>query len=473
MQLGRTLVRALAGVAGTHLGLRLAGRATGWIGPLEVSARLDLTRDGSGVRVDVPPLGTATARTHRGPLRVTAIATDADFTRAEGLLRMPHDATDAAGIKAQLDTALAAAGQDARALALALGKRSAIAGIGGAAAVGALTMRRPADAAAAAAAGAALLAAAGVTAAATVDKDAWRTPQLTGRLTQAHLILGDLQTAPQRIGTYRDQLADLVRTATAVYRTVAALPEPPPEDAIRLLHISDIHLSPAAYPLARALVDEYRVDAVIDTGDLVDWGTPAEDAFATQIKDLGVPYVFVKGNHDSDSNARAVARQPNATVLELGADPVEIAGLRMAGMADPRFTPDKSNGDDDAAHKVSEVAKIFAAELVGQNVDIALAHDPAAGRALNGVVPLLLAGHTHRRSVRRYGGTTVLVQGTSGGAGLRGVQDDPPTPFSLSIVYVDRGTRTLWGADEVTLGGIGSVQLSVVRRSAADLLGEA
>jgi hypothetical protein len=142
-------------------------------------------------------------------------------------------------------------------------------------------------------------------------------------------------------------------------------------------------------------------------------------------------------------------------------------------MADPRFTPDKTTGDDHADHRVSEVAAEFATTLAGQRVDVALAHDPAAGRALAGVVPLLLAGHTHKRSVRRFGDTVVLVQGTSGGSGLRGVQQEPTTPVSLSVLYLDRATKQLHSIDEVTLGGLGSVSLNVVRRTAAELLGPA
>ena len=131
-------------------------------------------------------------------------------------------------------------------------------------------------------------------------------------------------------------------------------------------------------------------------------------------------------------------------------------------MADPRFTPDKTTGDDHADHLVPEAAAEFAAKLRadGRRVDIALVHSPVAARALEGLAPLVLAGDT-----------TVLVQGSSGGSGLRGVQQDPPTPVTLSVLYLERTTRTLWGADEITLGGIGSVQLSVVRRSTADLLG--
>ena len=43
-------------------------------------------------------------------------------------------------------------------------------------------------------------------------------------------------------------------------------------------------------------------------------------------------------------------------------------------------------------------------------------------------------------------------------------------PISLSVVYLDRATKRLWGVDEITLGGIGAVTLSVVRKDAAALL---
>ncbi|HEU5267215.1 MAG TPA: metallophosphoesterase [Jatrophihabitans sp.] len=466
----RSAARALTGVAGAQLGLILAGRARRWVGPVLVSARAQLGP--GGLRVDLPPAGSATVRTHRGPLAVAVSVSDVDPSRAEGLLRMPADDSDAEDIESQLRRVLAGAADDARALGRALAGRSALAGVCGATALGALTLHRPRDAAGAAAAGAALLAGMGALAAATIDREAWRDPQLHGLLAQAPVLIGDLRTAPDRIDTYRYQLADLVRTGTGVYRRVATLPEPPPQDAIRLLHLSDVHLSPAAFPLAAALIDVYGLDAVIDTGDLVDWGTPAEEAFAGQIAGLGVPYVFVKGNHDSPGIAAAVGRQPNATVLELTDAPVDVVGLRFAGMADPRFTPNKTTGDDFAEHRVSERAVRFAQQLAGKNVDVALVHDPAAARALAGTVPLVLAGHTHKRAARRYGDTTVLVQGSSGGSGLRGVQADPPTSIALSVVYVERARKRLWGVDEVTLGGLGSVTLSVVRRTAAELVSE-
>ena len=472
---GAAAISAVAGTAGAAVALALGTTTRRWLGPVQVTARTRFAASG-GTALDLPPLGVATVATHRGPLQVRVQASGVDPARAPGLLAMPADAEHARDLQAQLHTVLAALAGDARRLGAQLAARTVAAALGGGALAGALVAGPPDRARAArtgGAAAAATLAVSAAVAAATLDRNAWRDPQLTGLLTKAPLVLGDLRTAPERVDTYRYQLADLVRTVTGVYQRVISLPEPPPEDAIRLLHISDIHLSPLAHPLARALIDQFTVDAVVDTGDLVDWGTPAEQIFATQIADLPVPYVFVKGNHDSAGIAAAVAALPNATVLDAGDAPVEIAGLRFAGLADPRFTPDKTTGDDHAEHRVSEAARDFAEAIRGQGVDIALAHDPAAGRALDGVVPLLLAGHTHKRSVRRFGDLTVLVQGTSGGSGLRGVQDDPPAPLSLSVVYLDRSTKRLWGMDEVTLGGIGSVTVSVERRTAAELLGEA
>jgi predicted MPP superfamily phosphohydrolase len=450
---GRTCARALAGVVGTSLGLRLAGRTSRRVGPLEVTAGLTLGR--GGTEVQLPPLGSARIASHRGPLTLSALATGVDEERAQALLAAAPEKD--------------AIVHDARRLGVAVAGRAAAVALGGAATTAAVTLRRPRDVVGATTASAALLAASAAVAAATFRRTAWRDPELHGLLTRAPLILGDLRTAPERIATYRDQLADLVATGTSVYRRVATLPEPPKDDAIRLLHISDLHLNPLAYPLARELIKTYDIDAVVDTGDLVDWGTPLEHRFADEIAGLEVPYVFVKGNHDSDAVAAAVGEQPNAVVLDAGTPPVEVAGLRFAGMADPRFTPDKTTGDDFAAHRVSEAAKEWAPRLAGQHVDIALVHDPAAARQLADTVPLVLAGHTHNRAVRRYGNTLVVVQGSSGGSGLRGVQQDPATPISLSVLYVDRRTRTLEAVDDITLGGIGAVSLNVVRRSVAEL----
>ncbi len=78
---------------------------------------------------------------------------------------------------------------------------------------------------------------------------------------------------------------------------------------------------------------------VVDTGDINDWGSQPEASFVDSISTLRVPYVYIRGNHDSATTAAAVARQPNAIVLD--EQVATVGGLTIAGIGDPRFTPDK------------------------------------------------------------------------------------------------------------------------------------
>src|SRR5690606_23019637 len=74
-------------------------------------------------------------------------------------------------------------------------------------------------------------------------------------------------------------------------------------------------------------------------------------------------------------------------------------------------------------------------------VDIALVHDPASAGPLSGLTPLVLAGHLHERQVRMLQQvpdgvpTRLLVQGSTGGAGLRGLEGEAPTPLTMTVLY--------------------------------------
>jgi hypothetical protein len=77
---------------------------------------------------------------------------------------------------------------------------------------------------------------------------------------------------------------------------------------------------------------------VVDTGDITTWGTEVESTTLSRIGDLKVPYVFVRGNHDSRLTQAAVAVNRNAVVLD--GDVRRVGGLVVAGIGDPAFTPD-------------------------------------------------------------------------------------------------------------------------------------
>src|SRR5690606_41939049 len=55
------------------------------------------------------------------------------------------------------------------------------------------------------------------------------------------------------------------------------------------IYVSDIHINPIAWNVIRSLKDQFAVDLIIDTGDISDHGTKAENKFVEEIGTLGVP----------------------------------------------------------------------------------------------------------------------------------------------------------------------------------------
>jgi hypothetical protein len=224
---------------------------------------------------------------------------------------------------------------------------------------------------------------------------------------------------------------------------------------------------------------------VVDTGDIVDWGSSAETSYVNNIGQLGVPYIYVRGNHDSTAIQDAVARQPNATVLDNAT--TTINGLTFAGIGDPEFTPDKSETTGETAFSPLVASGERLATTIRASktkVGVALVHDPAMAPPLSGVVPLVLAGHKHKREVSTLAApspdpsasaapspsaappppeTTLMVEGSSGGAGLRGLEAEDPTPLTMSVLYFDE-QQALKAYDDIQLGGTGEQNVTMQRK---------
>jgi predicted MPP superfamily phosphohydrolase len=211
------------------------------------------------------------------------------------------------------------------------------------------------------------------------------------------------------------------------------------------------------------VVGQFKVDGVLDTGDITDWGSAPENSLITGVGTLGVPYVYIRGNHDSATTAALVASQPNATVLDDSA--VTVAGIEIVGAPDPRFTPDKDaqGGDTEPLQQNGKNLAAFVSTLP-EPPAIAMVHDPGAAPPLDGEVPLVLAGHKHKRAVSVLdGGTRLMVEGSTGGAGLRGLQGEKPTPLTCTVLYLHPDTGDLVAYDEITLGGLGETEVTITR----------
>ena len=451
---GRWALRLGLAVGGALIAVLLFARVQAPIGPFD--ATLTFRPAGGGAQVAVPPLGALTVDVFDGPLRLDVALQRVDQDRARSL------ATDPVRLAGVVDQVSA----DLRGAVVELVWKTALIAVAGAAVTTwAVLHRRREPLIAAGVTGVLLLGTAGLGAA------TWRPEQLsqptyTGLLVNANSLIGSAEDLVARFDAYRASLEDIVANVGTLYSAISSLPAPgAAQDTVALLHVSDLHLNPAGFDLVRQVTEQFDVDAVLDTGDITDWGSQPENQAINRVGTLGVPYVYIRGNHDSSITAGLIADQPNATVLD--GSSTEVEGLTIVGMPDPRFTPDKSTGDDDAPEEVL----VESGEELADFVDtlratpaIALVHDPKQAPPLDGAVPVVLAGHTHERDVRTLeDGTLLMVQGSTGGAGLRGLQGDYPEPLTCTVLYLDRETGELRAYDEVTLGGLGETEVTIER----------
>jgi predicted MPP superfamily phosphohydrolase len=443
------------GLVGGALGVLLGGHAETAIGPADVGLALHAAWTGDTV-VNVPPLGTLRLDTHDGPLRIVAQIDQIRPERAQRLLENPNG----------FETLTAQIGGQVRHGIVVLAVKSTLAAAACAGLTGLIVFRSWRRAC-----GAALTAVTGIALAAglaglTFDPQSIAEPRYSGLLSSAPSVVGDAKSIVRRFEEYRAQLARLVGNLSRLYAASSTLPtyEPDPT-TVRVLHVSDIHLGPTAWTVIRSVSRQFQVQAIVDTGDLTDHGSRPESRYIEQIESLQVPYVFVRGNHDSRDTQKAVDRQKNAVVLDGGLK--EVAGLTIYGIGDPRFTPDKTTRDDErgAADMSAEGQRVAGLlRTAGVTPDIVAVHDPNEGQAFDGVAPLVLSGHAHQRSTRLLPtGTRLFVQGSTGAAGLRGLEHEQPTPIQMSILYFNRVTHRLQAWDDIQLGGLGLSSAQITR----------
>jgi hypothetical protein len=507
----------LVGVVGAAIGAALAPTTTATVGPIraDVSVVPSLS---PGVHVLLPPAGEADFATHIAPFAVQARIAEVDLEGARRLISSP----------ANLRALRASAPEDLRTATLEAAATTAGCALAGALVLSVLVYRRHwIRVAHVASAVAVVLVAVGAVGLWSFDPDKLAQPRFTGLLGQAPYISGRASSLLQRLESYRSGLADIVSGVTTLYASSDRLPVLPAEDdVVPVLHVSDIHLNPLGFDLVQRLVRQFRVEVVVDTGDITTWGTEVESSTLSRIKDVGVPYVFVRGNHDSKRTQQAVAQNPNAVVLD--GDVREVKGIVFAGIGDPRFTPDTNAPIADASTTSNRSSSSPTASASGtsspvltpgasasspapvgtglaspraewlgspdpearaggrllalvqswnaghpdQPVAVAAVHAPSAVPPLLGSVPLVLAGHMHSRSVRLDpSGTRVMVEGSTGGAGIsstsiHSITDGEPVPLDATLLYVARGGERagqVVAYDEITVGGFGLASVTLER----------
>jgi predicted phosphodiesterase len=444
----------LAGALGALLAISLLAKLDARIGPatLRLSARPAV--DGSS-RLAVPPFGSVSAPTHHGPLAFRATLDDVDVQALGELIdRSPSSGSlSTAGLAAtlrplELEARHAAMWFLLRIVALGL--------LGGAAGV-LLFPRRTWERLARSVAGGTLAVVALLApSVATFDVSAFRAPRYQGALEYAPTLIGDVRTGLKRLHTLRDQMALISQNLNRAY---AALSQPSPDlgnGTIRILHVSDMHLNPAGFDLAQRLATQFEVAAVVDTGDMGTWGLPFEPSVAARVGEFDLPYIFVKGNHDSPDVVRAVAANANARVLDDSS--TQVQGIRFYGAGDPTFSPGEGYRYDEF-EQLKELRSVQVGHTLDLQVppaDVLLVHDPRQATYALGHVPTVLDGHLHDFGTQVTNGTRLLTTGTMGGAGPDGLRARQPVPYSAEVLYFDPQTRRPIGVDRITVHSLES-----------------
>lgn len=450
----------IVGVAliGAWLGVLAWGHVTTDVGPVQTEFTVAPSWHGDS-SLDIAPLGTLSVDSHDGPARLDVRVEQVKAESAREIVAQPSS----------LETLGEEIIADLRSGVIRLVAQSIGAALIGSLLLGLLVFRRPRPTMWAGAVSVAIIASVAATTAATWNPRSVSEPRYTGLLVNAPSVVGNAESIMTNFDLYETQLAKIVTNVSRLYDTTSTLPvyNPGEDDTIALLHVSDLHLNPAAWEIIKSVSKQFSVDLVVDSGDISDHGTAAENWYLEPIGELGLPYVFVRGNHDSLETRDTIAAHSNAVVLER--EVAEVAGLRIYGAGDPRFTPDKQTRDNRSPLSVDLFGDAIFQDVANMEVppDLAVVHDPVAARSLDGTTNLALSGHLHvRNSWVMKQGMRMFRMGSTGGSGLRALESEEPTPITLSVLYFDANTHRLQAWDDITIGGLGLTSAEIQRHIA-------
>lgn len=429
-----------------HLFARLPVELGGFL--FEAAARLDWPPK---TRLLIPPVGEIRAATHGGPVSFHITLWSVDMDAVHALLEPDPSPGNAPAAPipwplaegrrwAHLDDlgdALAAAiRRAARDLLLRAAALGLAGGVLGALVVGGWhPLRRWLTAGALGAAAGLLLL---VPAYGTYSVRAFSSARYTGIIEAAPWMIETVQEGLGRVEELGSRLRTIAANLYTLFERIDHLGELglPPADLI-VLHVSDLHNNVAALDLVQAVARRFAVDFIIDTGDVTDWATSWEADLAAGVGSLGLPYLITPGNHESPLVVERLRATPNVRVL--ADELVTVMGLRIYGFSDPgALSPSpRSMTPEEAAARAGHIAAAVA-ELA-EPVDIIAVHNHRVAELLpDGLAQAILFGHNHRLAVDTDRPTVRINAGTTGAAGIRGLQSSEPVPYSLVILYFSR-----------------------------------
>jgi len=219
-----------------------------------------------------------------------------------------------------------------------------------------------------------------------------------GTVQRNQSLLSDVEERTAQVSPYLRNLIALSSALQDKY-SPTELAEP---TALRVLLVSDLHAG-NQFALMRTIIEQEDIDLVVDTGDLVNFGTVTEgdaSGMFAGIASLPVPYLFTRGNHDATSATdRSIldrmALIPNVVLLQPDTETynvVDAGGIRIGGFNDPRWFGDDGKRSKD---KQQPAKQAFIAAFEDQpSLDVLVSHEPWAVQDVPRA-DVVLNGHMH------------------------------------------------------------------------------
>ena len=399
-------------------------------------------------RLDVPPLGELTAQTHLAPVSIKLSLRQIDFAVLAQLVEGAADFSDMVpGLQRNI----------VREMFTYVLSLMFIAGVSSALLALTLNLRTVQFVAIAFAAGFVAIALISAFTYATFDVEAFNRPRFDGMIAAYPHLWEEVQGGIQRLEQLRGQMRALGTGVMEIYGE-QALPQLGWEETdFSFLVVSDIHNNVAALDFVGGLVSTYPVRAIIDAGDLTDWGTPLEAQLAGQIEQLNVPYMFVAGNHESPQMIERLKQTEHVSVLDGWKS---LSGVRILGLPDPssiRASPSTASPEEMEDLQKSYTEAIQVQQKDEEELWIVVGHEPRAVEHFteNPDVDIVIAGHIHQMMVEQDQHSVYLNPGTTGAAGVRGLEAGaetviPYTAMLLHFTTLQQGVH-LRGVDSVSI----------------------
>ena len=156
------------------------------------------------------------------------------------------------------------------------------------------------------------------------------------------------------------------------------------------------------------------------------------------------------GNHDSPYVREAMEHVPGVRVLD--GEVVQVGGVRILGLGDPRFTADNQLSDADGKALLADQRSELTRLALRTQPDLVAVHDPVQADAVVGLVPAVVGGHRHAFDLWEEEGTVVSVVGSTGATGVGSFLADEDVPFQAELLRFV-GAR-LVSVDRIELQGV-------------------